>query len=294
VWVVVRRLVLALDTATEVTCVGLARWPEAGAGNPQLVAERNIRAPRAALSSLLPAVRDALASEELVPAEIDAVVCGRGPGSYTGVRIGMATAKGLAQGLGVPLLGVGTLDAVAAGFAGEPGLLGVVGDAMRDEVYPALFDIGEDGFSRRTAHEVATPDEVAERWASETEGTVVLAGDGLIKHVEAFASALGDRARVAAEDRWWPSGSSLLAAAWAEHGGVPRSGEGSAAAGGRSVEAGTHEVGADHPGRLLPVYTNLSDAERMEGRTNVPPSGVTGPAEDHGGDPGADDRGDAK
>lgn len=282
-----RPLVLAIDTATEVTCVGLARWPQAGSGIPELVAERSIRAPRAALSRLLPAVREAVAAEGLVPGEIDAVVCGRGPGSYTGVRIGMATAKGLAQGLGVPLLGVGTLDAVAAGFAEEPGLLGVVGDAMRGEVYPALFEIGEDGVVRRAADEVATPGEVAERWASVTEGALVLAGDGLVKHAEVFTSALGDRARVAPEERWWPSGGSLLAAAWAEHREAQFGHAATDARGTGSAETDMREVDVNHAGRLLPVYTNLSDAERLEGRTRVPSSGVSGPAEDRGGDPGA-------
>ena len=81
-------------------------------------------------------------------AEVTEVVVGRGPGSFTGVRIGVATAKGLAQGLGVPLFGVSTLEAIAwrfaaSGTATEPAARGVVlGDAMRGEVYPALFTSG--------------------------------------------------------------------------------------------------------------------------------------------------------
>ncbi len=272
-----RRLVLALDTATEVTCVGLARWPEDTSGASELIAERNVRAPRAALSRLLPAVRETMAAERLVPGEIDAVVCGRGPGSYTGVRIGMATAKGLAHGLGVPLIGVGTLDAIAAGFAGEPCLLGVVGDAMRGEVYPALFEIGEDGAARLGPDEVALPGAVAERWAFETEGALVLAGDGLSKHAEVFARVLGDRACTAPEDRWWPSGRTLLSAAWADSAHAALWTSRADAEDGVSARTDASEAGAHHAGRLLPVYTNLSDAERLEGRSGVPPSGVTGP-----------------
>ena len=68
---------------------------------------------------------------------------GAGPGSFTGVRIGVATAKGLAHGLGVPLYGVGHArrDRVAVRRTHD-GLVGVVGDAMRGEVYPALFRCG--------------------------------------------------------------------------------------------------------------------------------------------------------
>jgi N6-L-threonylcarbamoyladenine synthase len=275
----VRPLVLAVDTATEVTCVGLARWPDGPDGQPELVGELNIRAPRAALSRLLPAVRETMSANGFVPAELDAVVCGRGPGSYTGVRIGMATAKGLAQGLGVPLLGVGTLDAVAAGLAGERGLLGVVGDAMRGEVYAALFEIGETGVARRTPDEVARPEDVAERWASETAGALVLAGDGLAKHAGLLLGALGERARIAPEERWWPSGRTLIEAAWAGSSSFPL-GDAQADAGTASgADAEEHAVGLHHPGRLLPVYTNLSDAERLEGRSRVPASGVTGPSE---------------
>jgi N6-L-threonylcarbamoyladenine synthase len=283
-----RPLVLALDTATEVTCVGLARWPGGAPGAPEVLAELNVRAPRAALSNLLPAVRELMSEARLVPAEIDAVVCGRGPGSYTGVRIGMATAKGLAHGLRVPLLGVGTLDAVAAGFVGESCALGVVGDAMRGEVYPARFDVAEDGFARLGMDEVAAPEEVAGRWAAEVEehhlDSLVIAGDGLVKHAAVFEEALGGRALLAPEDRWWPTGRSLLGAAFFEHGravGAPARGrkDGSGTGGTARSEAGEHDAG-----QLLPVYTNLSDAERFEGRTHVPRSGVTGPGDD-GGEP---------
>ena len=71
---------------------------------------------------------------------------GRGPGSFTGVRIGISTAKGLAHGANVPLLGVSTLDACAwtAWKAGVRGKLGVLADAMRGEVYPALYVLGDE------------------------------------------------------------------------------------------------------------------------------------------------------
>lgn len=251
------RLVLGLDTATEAIAVALARWPDAPDA-PELLAEADEIAPRASLSRLLPAVRDMLRVRGLEPTDLGLVAVGLGPGSYTGIRIGLAAAKGLAQGLDVPLLGVGTLDAIAWGLAqGTDGLLGVVGDAMRGEVYPALFSLKGGRVTRRGPDEVACPADVAARWAEQVQGPLLLSGDGLAKHGAAFRDALGARAVFAEEHRWLPSGRGVLAAAWA-----------------RGIGA------AAEPGAVLPVYTRLADAEHREpGRTaHVPSSGVAGPS----------------
>jgi N6-L-threonylcarbamoyladenine synthase len=224
---------------------------------------------RASLSCLLPTVASLLNDVGREPSEIELVVAGRGPGSYTGVRIGLAAAKGLGQGLGAPVLGVGTLDAVAWGLRDHEGLVGVVGDAMRQEVYPALFEVADGAVRRLTADRVAFPADVAREWATDVEGPILLAGDGLGKHGEVFLEALGSRAVLLEADRWLPTGASVLAAAWAA-----------------GVEATTV------PGALLPVYTRLSDAEHREpGREacSVPESGVAGP--DGGADATTGERG---
>jgi tRNA threonylcarbamoyl adenosine modification protein YeaZ len=251
-------LVLALDTSTEELAVGLAFLKEGGV---RLVGETNLDVPRASLTHLVPTITRLLESADVDLGDVDAVVVGRGPGSFTGVRIGVAAAKGIAQGLGVPLYGVGTLDAVAERFAGREGLLGVVGDAMRQEVYPALFRCTGGRLERLTADAVSTPAAVATEWVARRE-PVLLAGNGLRKYKDVFDSGLGAQAEWAPEPMWAPSGESLLLAAW------------------RAWKAG--DLGDGDAATILPVYTRLSDAEEAERARCAeacppPSSGVAGP-----------------
>ncbi len=254
-------LVLAFDTATEHLAVAVGRLAAGGA--IEQVAAVDEEAPRRANSALLGKVSGLLGSAGLSLDEVACVVVGRGPGSFTGVRIGVATAKGLAEGLGVGLYGVSTLAAVAhtCAGAGVEGLVGVVGDAMRGEVYPALFRLEAGAVHRLSEDRVARPDEVAAAWAADIDEPLVLAGNGLRKHGGAFVEALGSRAALLAEDLWVPSAAGLLAAF------------GDAATNG--------ELGDGDPGALLPIYTRLSDAEEAERERGgepaaTPESGVAG------------------
>lgn len=251
-------LYLALDTSTEEIAVGIGRFTADGV---QLLGEVNLDAPRASLTHLVPSIQSLVASLDHEIRDIGAVIVGRGPGSFTGVRIGVATAKGIAQGLGVPLFGVGTLDAIAERFAGRDGLVGVLGDAMRREVYPALFRCADGQVQRLTSHSVATPAEVAEGWLDLDE-PLVLAGNGLAKYVDVFVEVLGDTATIAPETMWLPTGQAVLEAGW------------------RARSTGTQ--GDGDVASLLPVYTRLSDAEVNERVRNgagpaSPASGVAGP-----------------
>ncbi|MDO9557460.1 MAG: tRNA (adenosine(37)-N6)-threonylcarbamoyltransferase complex dimerization subunit type 1 TsaB [Coriobacteriia bacterium] len=265
------RYVLAFDTATEHVAIGLAAL-EAPDRMPRMMAEKDFAAPRAALGALLPAVRDVVREAGIPAGRIAIVAVGRGPGSFTGVRIGVASAKGLAHGLGAPLVGLGTLDAVAWRFSAHEGLLAVVGDAMRGEVYPALFRCSGGRCTRLEEDCVEKPVVTAERWARTVTEPVLLAGNGLTKYQGILAGALGARATIADESLWTPSGASLIAAAWTEAG-----------PGSLHSVAGLDPVSAfeeAHPAILLPVYTRLSDAEEAEqqrGAVSIPPSGVSGP-----------------
>lgn len=232
---------LALDTASTQTVLALADLDEIS-GEATLLASCQVDAPRQANQVLL--ARAALLLEEagLVTGDVDAVAVGRGPGSFTGVRIGVATAKGIACGLGVALYGVSTLDSVAwrAWRAGVRGRLGVVADAMRKEVYPVRYELDDAGITRLDPDTVAKPAQVAQAWAGE-EDDITLTGDGLLKYAEFFEGA---PFAFAPEELWLPDGQSLVSA-FAQAFATGKAGSGDAAA-------------------LVPVYTRLSDAEENE------------------------------
>jgi tRNA threonylcarbamoyl adenosine modification protein YeaZ len=130
-------LVLALDTASAAVIAGLLRLHPVG--SPEVLAERVTVAARAHGELLMPLVCSVLASAEVSMGDLDAVVCGAGPGPFTGLRVGMVTAAALGDALGVPVYPVGSFDAIAyrAG-AGSPLL--VMSDARRREVYWACYD----------------------------------------------------------------------------------------------------------------------------------------------------------
>lgn len=130
-------LVLAVDTSSAAVTAGVLRLPPVG--SPEVLAERVTVDARAHGELLMPSVCSVLARAEVSMGELAAVVCGAGPGPFTGLRVGMVTAAALGDALRIPVYPVGSLDAIACrAGAGSPLL--VVSDARRREVYWARYD----------------------------------------------------------------------------------------------------------------------------------------------------------
>ena len=257
------RLVLAVDTSTDMLACAAA---ELAAGMPgadvRVLASGDRLCRRHANEELVSVCAEVLGRCGRDMGDVDAVLVGRGPGSFTGVRIGIATAKGLACGLERPLYGASTLDAVAWGAwrAGVRGPLGVVGDAMRREVYPGLYEVGDEGPRRLFEVEsVSKVPEAVAAWAARPDACeMTLAGDGFKKYRAQFEAA--GLSRIADEDTWHPTGEGLLRAFAAEmiHLGTGTNGiiDGGSASPDQSGD----------PALVLPVYTRLSDAEENEAK----------------------------
>lgn len=126
------RLVLAIDTSTPAVTAGVVRVD----GDAVVLAERVTVDPRAHAERLTPNIVDALSDAAVSVDQLDAVVVGCGPGPFTGLRVGMATGAAFGHALGIPVRGVCSLDAIAAGTEGD---VLVVTDARRREVYWARY-----------------------------------------------------------------------------------------------------------------------------------------------------------
>lgn len=130
---------LGIDTATD--WLALALWAPAA---EVTVTERAILAQRNHASLLAPELQRLLADAGISMKQIGAIGVGIGPGSYTGLRVGLATARGLASGLGCPLSGVDSLQAAAFGLLAEGQQAWVTLDARRGNVYAGHYRL-QDG-----------------------------------------------------------------------------------------------------------------------------------------------------
>ena len=183
--------ILCIETGTDICSVGIARE-----GEIVSMLESNEGRDHARKVGVF--VDELLRSTGITPDEIDAVAVGKGPGSYTGLRIGVSFAKGLCYGLQKPLIAVGSLDALAAVAREEyeAGILDVeqwensrlcpMVDARRMEVYAQVFDSKGAALSEVVA-EVVTEESFSE-WRN-GEGRLVIFGNGAAKCAEVLGDA---------------------------------------------------------------------------------------------------------
>jgi tRNA threonylcarbamoyladenosine biosynthesis protein TsaB len=146
--------------------------------------------------TVLVLVEAVLAEAGLSPQDLAAVACGRGPGSFTGLRIGMATAKGLCYALGVPLLTPSSLEGLARAAPRDgPSTVVACLDARRQEIFAAAWRFSTEGAPELLLPPMAGgPTAVAE--AVRTLGPAILVGTGATLYRDELAALLGNEARL--------------------------------------------------------------------------------------------------
>ena len=176
--------ILTLETASTNCSVGLFE-------NTELRALREDPSPQYTHGELLHVfIQEVLQQAGIAPAQLDAIAVSQGPGSYTGLRIGVSAAKGLCFALDIPLIALGTLRIMATGFlettseSTRGSLLVPVLDARRMEVYSAVFD-PEGKQLRETQAEVIDENSFSEYRKA---GTLHLLGNGATKLIEVLPS----------------------------------------------------------------------------------------------------------
>ena len=204
-----------------------------------LLAEYTVNFKKTHSQTLLPMVDEIVSMVGIDLKEIDALAVSAGPGSFTGLRIGSATAKGLGLALGKPVVPVPTTQGIAANLYGAQGIICPLMDARRNQVYTGLYRYNKEGFSIVEDQMAVLVDEIIEKVNALGEPVTYL-GDG----VEAFADILKEKTTV-------PFSFAPL------HASKQRAG----ALAARAVElfrAGVMQSAAEHE----PDYLRLSQAER--------------------------------
>lgn len=165
--------ILALDTSATVASVALC-------DNEKLLAEYTLNNGNTHSETLLPMIENLLMQFGITPKDIDVFAASMGPGSFTGVRIGAATLKGLAFASGKPCVCVSTLEALAENLCAFEGLICPVMNARRSQVYTALFRSDGETLTRLMPDSALAISELDEKLAdySEKGKKIMLCGDG--------------------------------------------------------------------------------------------------------------------
>jgi tRNA threonylcarbamoyladenosine biosynthesis protein TsaB len=219
--------IVGFDTSTAATSACVLRTD--GEAFEHVPPSARLLEPPGHSRELLPAVTDTMEQAGVTWADVDGLAVGVGPGTFTGLRIGVATARALATAAGLPVHAVSSLAALAAAAAPQEPLTLALIDAKRGELFAALFE----GAEQVVEPLVARPDQLSERAGRELAGAVAV-GDGSLRFRENLEAA-GVRV---------PPDGSELHVVRALH-----------------VCRLAAEVPAQHPEAVLPTYIRDPDAE---------------------------------
>ncbi len=194
-------IVLAIETSTSQSSVALGTERE-------VLAQVSVTG-RAHQETLFPALDRVRSWTGVELDQLGGIAVGTGPGLFTGLRVGVQAAKSLAQVLGIPIVGVSSLDALAFSVRHADRPVWAVIDARRKEVFHALYRPVPGGVVRQGEPAVAAPDHLIADIEALGED-VLLVGDGAILYRREIEDALGARADLASDLRQRPQAAALV------------------------------------------------------------------------------------
>lgn len=178
--------ILALDTSSVVATVAVLE-------DEKLVGEYTLNHKLTHSQKLIPMIEELMKSCELKPKDIDIFVVSLGPGSFTGLRIGAATIKAMAQALGKPVVGIPTLEALANNLLYSGELICPIIDAQKNLVYSAVYSWQHSEFVELHKQEVYEIEELIKHLQGLGK-KIIFVGDAVEKHREEILSGLGEYA----------------------------------------------------------------------------------------------------
>jgi tRNA threonylcarbamoyladenosine biosynthesis protein TsaB len=193
-------LILGIESATvQVGC--------AIGGHEGVLAQAHSARGKRHAETLTPAIDFVRRQARVNLSEIRVVAVDLGPGLYTGLRVGVASAKALAQALRVSMIGIPSLDLLAFPVRFTPRTIVTCIDARRGEVFYAFYRQVPGGVQRITQHQIGTPDDLASELFARREETLVV-GDGAVRYADVFEDL--ERVEIGERGLMYPSAASLV------------------------------------------------------------------------------------
>ena len=178
--------ILAIDTSALVASVAVI-------DEEKLLGEYILNSKKTHSQTLMPMIQEVLKSAELELKEVDAIAVAKGPGSFTGLRIGAATAKGLAYAAKKPLIGVSTLEGLAYNLSFTKYQVCPIMDAKRNQVYTAIYKWKGQNYIEKLEPSALQMDQLLEILQRKNK-KVVFIGDGIPVYKQNIIEALGEKA----------------------------------------------------------------------------------------------------
>ena len=200
--------ILALDTATKYLCIGI--------DDGERVFEYSVAVDRKLSALLAEAVRRTLDASGVSLDRVDYLACGIGPGSFTALRIGLATAKGIGWALNKKIIGVSTLDILALNAAPREGYVIPVMDAKRNLIYACVYKIKNKILHRQSPYLLVSKEDLLAKIKRiipvKAENPVVFLGDAVALYKNYFLTKVSG-AELLDKDFWYPRPGNIIACA---------------------------------------------------------------------------------